>query len=118
MRVFIINLLIYSSTLMFAASEPDVESVAIAKKPTVEEVVGSTHFDGWNWSLVKIMDSESGALFIVKSRNGREETVGGDSSPFPLSRYAIPPEVVKRLAEIYVENEIKNTPGEIGRAHV
>lgn len=95
----------------FATSEPDVESVAIANSKISEEIIGSTQFDGWNWSLVKTIDGESGGIYILKNRNGQSETVGGDSFPFPLSRYSIPNLVVKRLAEIYVDYEIQSTPG-------
>jgi len=74
-------------------------------------VVGTLLEDGVKWSLVRQTDGESGALLIMREKDGISEVVAGDSAPFPLSNYGIDPRVAKRLAEIYVDHEIRSSPG-------
>ena len=90
---------------------PDVESVAYRELGEKREVIAETSHNGRVWSLVSITDEHSGALFVFRTKDGNSEVVGGDSSPFPLSRYNIPTKVIQQLTDLYVRYEIRTTPG-------
>jgi len=98
-------------TQTFSQAGPEVESVAYAQAPEKREVIAKISHKGENWSLVRFTDKESGALYIFREKGGNSQIIGGDSSPFPLSRYSIPAEVGKKLADLYVQYEIQSTPG-------
>ncbi|MCO4783952.1 MAG: hypothetical protein KC646_16615 [Candidatus Cloacimonetes bacterium] len=74
----------------------------------IAEVVSS---DGEKYTLVEFLDEEGGSLFIEKQRKGLTELLGGDSTPFPLSKYGIQPIVAKKLVTQFVDYEIANTKG-------
>jgi hypothetical protein len=73
--------------------------------------IGTLERDGSKWSLVMETEEHGGAIYVLRTVNGKTEVVGGDSSPFPLSRYGIEPEIAYPLAQLYVDYEIKNTVG-------
>lgn len=109
-NLIIFGLLLHISSV-FVSTSPSIETLTVADTASNQRVIVSTSFDGWEWALVKVVDNEAGALFVTKSQNGQSKTIGGDSSPFPLSRYGLPTQVVSALADLYVEHEIKTTPG-------
>ncbi len=90
---------------------PDVDSVTYGEFSEKREVIAETSHNGQVWSLVSIIDEHSGALFVFRTKDGNSEVVGGDSSPFPLSRYSIPTPVIAQLADLYVQYQIRTTPG-------
>ena len=92
-------------------TNPDVKSLTYGEFIEKREVIAETSHNGQVWSLVSITDEYTGALFVFRTKDGNSEVVGGDSSPFPLSRYSIPTPVIAKLADLYVQYEIKNTPG-------
>ena len=90
---------------------PDVKSLTYGELSEKREVIAETSHNGQVWSLVSFTDEHSGALFVFRTKDGNSEVVGGDSSPFPLSRYSIPTPVIEQLADLYVQYEIRTTPG-------
>jgi hypothetical protein len=90
------------------ASNPSIEGIENA---TSNEVIASVAQGEAKWFLELQTDENSGGIFVLKQENGDKIVIGGDSSPFPLSKYGVPESVVKQLAAKYVEWEIKNTEG-------
>ncbi len=94
-----------------AQTIPDVESVAYRELGEKRELIAETSHNDQVWSLIRFTDDHSGALYVFRTKDGDSEVVGGDSSPFPLSRYNIPTPVIEQLTDLYVQYEIKTTPG-------
>ena len=63
------------------------------------------------WQLQSSLGQQDGAIFVLKKVGNQVTVIGGDSSPFPLSRYGVPPTVANELADRYVRFRANNTPG-------
>lgn len=68
---------------------------------------------GVTWQLQSSLSGQDGAIFVLKKIGNEVSVVGGDSSPFPLSRYGVPSHVAAGLADQYVRYRASQTPGGI-----
>ena len=76
-----------------------------------DSVVIAKFMDGGvKWSLIRVVDGVSGALFVEREEKGISQIVAGDSLPFPLSNFGLEPKIARKLAELYVDYEIKTHP--------
>lgn len=75
------------------------------------EVIVEVEDQGVRWQIVSEKSDQDGALFILKHEGEDVMNMGGDSVPFPLARYNLPEPVIQKLAEAYVQYEIKSVGG-------
>ena len=103
--------ILVSMTLSAGWTNPNMDWVEVQARGESMKTIGEITRGGVKWSLARHSDGIGGALYVLREKDGKSEVVGGDSSPFPLSRYGIEPEIVSQLADLYVEYEIKNSQG-------
>jgi hypothetical protein len=79
-------------------------SISIVKAEVIVEIEDQSI----RWQIVSEINGEDGALFVIKLEGQDSMNMGGDSVPFPLSRYNLPESVISKLADAYVQYELKN----------
>ena len=98
--ILILATLFIANTISFSLDQNEIE-------------LGRTSMNGVTYSLIVQDDGVSAGIFVIKHEDGKEETVAGDSSPFPLSNYGIEEDLAVKLAGIFVEAELQSYPNGI-----
>ncbi|MCJ8346053.1 hypothetical protein MJH12_10970, partial [bacterium] len=78
------------------------------KDKIIATVIGS---NSEIYSLIVKGDEYSASLYVQLDDGESVTILGGDSTPFPLSRFGVKYKVAQKLADEYVKYEVAHTPG-------
>jgi len=92
-----------------ATENPDMTDIKWSSSTEVTKVIASVENEGTKWNLIRELSGDSGGLFLYKDNSTNSELIGGDSSPWPLSRYGVEDSIAFPLADQYVQHEIEQS---------